>query len=232
MRRDIQNLVAERLGHVPAVALPGPRHVGKTTLALEIGQGRPSVYLDLESPDDRGKLGDATFYLSGPEDELVILDEVQTMPGLFAVLRGLIDKGRRRGKKKGRFLLLGSASADLLRQPETLAGRISYMEMTPFGVLEVAPDEDESLWVRGGFPESFLADTSARSLMWRQNFIRTCLERDIPQLGSRIPATTLRRFWTMLAHVQGGLFNAAQLARSLAADSRTIARAIWTCWWI
>ena len=222
--RRVEPLVRDRLSHMPAVALLGPRQVGKTTLAHAISEGRKSAYLDLESPLDREKLGDATLYLSEHEDDLVILDEVQRTPELFATLRGLIDHGRRRGKKSGRFLLLGSASADLLKQPETLAGRISYIELSPFDVLEVRADLRRQLWVRGGLPESFLADDESRSLIWRQDFIRTYLERDIPQLGPRIPATTLYRFWTMLAHLQGGLFNAAQLARGLAVDGKTVGR--------
>jgi hypothetical protein len=222
--RRLETLLQNRLAHVPAVALLGPRQVGKTTLAHATAQGRKSVYLDLESPLDREKLADPAFYLSSHEDELVILDEVQRMPELFATLRGLIDQGRRRGKKSGRFLLLGSASVDLLRQSESLAGRIAYLELTPFDVLEVPADRRRELWVRGGFPESFLAEDDSQSSIWRQDFIRTYLERDIPQLGPRIPATTLHRFWTMLAHVQGGLFNAAQLARGLAVDGKTVAR--------
>ena len=209
---------------MPAVALLGPRQVGKTTLAQAISEGMPSVYLDLESPLDREKLNDATFYLSSHEDDLVILDEVQRVPDLFATLRGLIDQGRRRDKRTGRFLLLGSASSDLLHQSETLAGRISYIELSPFDVVEVAANQQRQLWVRGGLPESFLAKDDSRSLIWRQDFIRTYLERDIPQLGPRIPAATLQRFWTMLAHVQGGLFNAANLARGLAIDGKTTAR--------
>jgi len=224
IRRRIKALIKDRLAHLPAVALLGPRQSGKTTLAHAIAEGRKSLYLDLESPLDREKLADATFYLSAHEDDLVILDEVQRMPELFATLRGLIDQGRRKGKKAGRFLLLGSASVDLLQQSETLAGRISYIELSPLDVLEVPADQRNRLWIRGGFPESFLADDESRSLIWRQDFIRTYLERDIPQLGPRIPATTLYRFWTMLAHVQGGLFNAAQLARGLAVDGKTIAR--------
>jgi len=222
--RHIEALVQERLSHLPAVGLLGPRQVGKTTLAQTIAATRESVYLDLESPVDREKLTDPVFYLSGHENKLVILDEVQRMPELFASLRGLIDAGRRRGRTSGRFLLLGSASVDLLRQSETLAGRIAYIEMSPLDVLETPDDRQSDLWVRGGFPESFLAGDLSRSLTWRQAFIRTYLERDIPQFGPRIPATTLHRFWTMLAHVQGGLFNAAQLARGLAVDGKTVVR--------
>ena len=222
--RRLEPLVRERLGHLPAVALLGPRQVGKTTLAHRIADGRDSVYLDLESPRDREKLSDPLFYLAGHEDRLVVLDEVQRVPELFATLRGVIDTGRRRGRKSGRFLLLGSASADLLRQSETLAGRIAYLELSPLDVLEVPSKKHSDLWVRGGFPESFLAATAEQSLVWRDAFIRTYLERDIPQFGPRIPATTLDRFWTMLAHVQGGLFNAAHLARGLAVDGKTVAR--------
>lgn len=223
-KRHIQKILEQRLNDVPAVALLGPRQAGKTTLAEAVGAERNSIYLDLESPADRAKLVEPILYLRVHENQLVILDEVQRMPELFAALRGLIDSGRRRGKKAGRFLLLGSASNELLQQSETLAGRIAYIELGPFDVLEVPADRQSDLWVRGGFPESFLAGDAARSLAWRQDFIRTYLERDIPQLGPRIPATTLRRFWTMLAHVQGGMLNAAQLARGLAVDGKTIAR--------
>ena len=222
--RRLERVVQERLGHLPAVALLGPRQVGKTTLAHRIAAGRDSVYIDLESPRDWEKLSDPQFYLSEHEDKLVVLDEVQRTPELFATLRGLIDTGRRRGKTFGRFLLLGSASADLLRQSETLAGRIAYIELSPLCVNEVSRKKHTDLWVRGGFPESFLAADVGRSLVWRDAFIRTYLERDIPQLGPRIPATTLHRFWTMLAHVQGGLFNAAHLARGLAVDGKTVTR--------
>ena len=182
-----------------------------------------------ESPSDREKLANPELYLSEHEDQLVILDEVQRAPDLFTTLRGLIDSGRRRGKESERFLLLGSASMDLLRQSETLAGRIAYIELTGFDALEVAADRQNDLWVRGGFPRSFLAANSVRSLTWRQDFIRTYLERDIPQFGPRIPGATLRRFWTMLAHVQGGLFNAAQLARGLGDCSRS--RLTWASAW-
>jgi hypothetical protein len=183
--RRIEALVQERLSHLPAVALLGPRQVGKTTLAQVIAATRESVYLDLGSLGDRDKLIDPVLYLSGHENKLVILDEVQRMPELFAALRGLIDAGRRRGRTSGRFLLLGSASVELLRQSETLAGRIAYIEMSPLDVLETPDGRQTDLWVRGGFPESFLASDSSRSLIWRQSFIRTYLERDIPQLGPR-----------------------------------------------
>ena len=209
---------------MPAVALLGPRQVGKTTLALQVATANSSIYLDLESSRDREKLADPHEYLAAHEDDLVILDEVQRMPDLFAVLRGVIDAGRRRDKRAGRFLLLGSASRDLLQQSESLAGRVDYLELSPFDVLETPAVQHTDLWVRGGFPDSLLAADGARSLGWRHAFIRTYLERDIPQLGPRIPATTLERFWTMLAHVQGGLLNAANLARSLAVDGKTVVR--------
>lgn len=223
--RQKSQLVRARLDQFPAVALLGPRQVGKTTLAELIAEKRPSVYLDLEDAGDRAKLSDAALYLSAHEDKLVILDEVQRMPELFQSLRGLIDKGRRRNLRAGRFLLLGSASIDLLKQSgESLAGRIAYVELGPLNVLEVDGDARERLWIRGGFPDSFLAESDDASAAWRENFIRTYLERDIPQLGPRVPAETLRRFWTMLAHVQGGTLNAAQLARGLGVDGKTVAR--------
>jgi len=225
IKRRLYKTVLDRLALFPAVALLGPRQVGKTTLAEDIASDRPSVYLDLESSSDRGKLADPARYLEEHEDKLVVLDEVHRVPGLFQTLRGLIDKGRRRGYKAGRFLLLGSASMDLLRQSgESLAGRIAYVDLPPIGVLEVAEEDREKLWVRGGFPDSFLANDDGHSMMWRDYFVKTYLERDIPDLGPRIPAETLHRFWTMLAHSQGSVINAAQLARSLAVDGKTIAR--------
>src|ERR1700681_1193155 len=212
------------LSHSPAVVLLGPRQVGKTTLALEIGATRPSVYLDLEDEDERVKLSNPVRYLADHERDLVILDEVHRVPELFQRLRGVIDRGRRQGAKNGRFLLLGSAAMDLLRQSgESLAGRISYLELGPFDALEVEPSTIETLWVRGGFPRSFLAHDDALSIEWRRNFIRTYLERDVPQFGSRVPAETLRRFWTMLAHNQAQMLNAANLARALGVDGKTIA---------
>jgi predicted AAA+ superfamily ATPase len=223
--RRLQAQLRSLLAEYPAVVLLGPRQVGKTTLALEIAEMMDSVYLDLESTADRAKLSDVELYLRDHEDRLVIFDEVHRVPDLFRSLRGLIDRGRRKGKRAGRFLLLGSASMDLLRQSgETLAGRVAYLELNPFDVLEVDASARDRLWVRGGFPDSFLASNDGRSLAWRENFIRTYLERDVPQLGPRIPAETLRRFWVMLAHTQGGLLNAATLARGLGVDGKTVAK--------
>jgi predicted AAA+ superfamily ATPase len=212
------------LAEAPAVALLGPRQAGKTTLALEVAKARPAVYLDLESEADRAKLSEPELYLPQHEDKLVILDEIQRTPQLFRSLRGLIDAGRRRGRGKGRFLVLGSASIDLLKQSsESLAGRIRYLELAPLDAGEAGSKRLHTLWLRGGFPESLLAASDAASLRWRTDFIRTYLERDIPQLGPRIPAETLRRLWTMLAHQQGGQLNAATLARALAVDGKTVA---------
>jgi len=227
IERELRSTVAGMLRRHAAVGLLGPRQAGKTTLALALAAGRPHVYLDLESESDRAKLADAGHYLGRHEDRLVILDEIQRAPGLFQTLRGLIDAGRRRGRRTGRFLVLGSASLDLLQQSaESLAGRIAYVELAPFDALEVRGGrrERERLWLRGGFPDSFLARTDAASLEWRQAFIRTYLERDVPQLGPRIPAETLRRFWTMLAHAQGGTLNAARLASGLGISGQSVVR--------
>lgn len=215
--------VESLLGGSPAVVLSGPRQVGKTTLAMKIAEGRPATYLDLESEADRARLSEPELYLADHVDELLVLDEIQRLPGLFETLRGEIDRGRRAGKGAGRFLLLGSASLELLAQSgETLAGRIAFAELTPFDVTEVGGDQLDRLWLRGGFPESFLARGDKAALRWRRDFIRTYLERDIPQLGPRIPAETLRRLWTMLGHTQGGLLNAANLARGLGVSGTTI----------
>ena len=207
------------------MVLTGPRQVGKTTLALSEAGTRGALYLDLESERDRAKLQEPELYLTDHLGRLVILDEVHRTPGLFPVLRGMIDRARRAGHRHGLYLLLGSASLDLLEQSgETLAGRASYLELAPLDVLELPPDAPhDRLWVRGGFPESFLAPTEGQSLRWRQDFIRSYLERDIPQLGPRIAAETLRRFWTMLAHQQGGTLNVAQLARNIGVDGRAAA---------
>lgn len=222
-RRLLDNLESA-LVEAPAVALLGPRQVGKTTLALAVAQSRTAIYLDLESEADRAKLAEPELYLSQHQDKLVILDEIQRTPQLFQSLRGLIDTGRRHGRGTGRFLVLGSASIDLLRQSsESLAGRIRYLELAPLDAAEAGRERLDALWLRGGFPQSLLAVSDGASLRWRVDFIRTYLERDIPQLGPRIPAETLRRLWTMLAHQQGGLLNAAVLARALAVDGKTVA---------
>lgn len=223
VQRRIEPLVGSLLGQSPAVVLTGPRQVGKTTLALDLAERRPSTYLDLESEADRARLSEPELYLADHEDELLVFDEIQRLPGLFEALRGAIDRGRRAGKGTGRFLLLGSASLELLAQSgESLAGRVAFAELTPFDVTEAGGDRLDRLWVRGGFPESFLAADDEASLRWRRDFIRTYLERDIPQLGPRIPAETLRRLWTMLAHNQGGLLNAANIARGLGVSGATV----------
>ena len=222
--RSLAPRLEDALAHTPAVALLGPRQVGKTTLALAAGRRFDALYLDLESEQDRAKLAEPELYLSAHQDKLVILDEVHRAPGLFPVLRGLIDRARRAGRRSGQYLLLGSASLDLLKQSgESLAGRIAYLELAPFSVLETKNRPMDELWLRGGFPESLLARDAARSLRWRQDFIRSYLERDIPQFGRRIAAETLRRLWAMLAHHQGGLLNTAQFARNLGVDAKTAA---------
>lgn len=223
--RRLQSTLKQLLDQYPAVALLGPRQAGKTTLAWAIAEQLPAIYLDLESSSDQAKLKDAELYLVEHQDKLVILDEVQRAPGLFQNLRGLIDQGRRHGRRSGRFLLLGSASIELLQQSsESLAGRIAYLELTPLDALELTAEKTETLWLRGGFPDSLLSDNDSSSIKWRQDFIRTYLERDIPQFGPRIPAETLRRFWSMLAHNQGELLNAAKLAAALGVDGKTVAR--------
>jgi len=230
IKRSIYQTVIQALKRQAAVALIGPRQVGKTTLALDIAEEIDAVYLDLEAMSDREKLSNPDLFLTYNEDKLVILDEIHRMPEIFQTLRGLIDQGRRKGLKTGRFLILGSASIDLLRQSgETLAGRIEYINMEPLNVLETGskskPDSTK-LWVRGGFPDSYLADGDEDSYAYRHNFIRTCLERDVPQFGPRIPAETLERLWIMLAHSQGQLLNAPKLASSLSASAPTVSNYI------
>jgi predicted AAA+ superfamily ATPase len=220
-RQPIEDALKRQAG----VVLLGPRQVGKTTLAQEIAETRDAVYLDMERTAERRILEEPDLYLDEQMGRLVVIDEVQLMPDLFKALRGQIDQRRRKGFRTGQFLLLGSASDTLLHQSaESLAGRVSYHELTPFGLLETGKDTLSPLWLRGGFPDSYLAASDGDSSQWREDFIRTYLERDIPAFGLRIPAETLRRFWTMLAHSQGGLLNAAKLAASLGVSGQTVAR--------
>ena len=228
IQRRLKSKIMEALKRSPAVALMGPRQVGKTTIALDVAEKILAVYLDLESKADFEKVLDIRIFHRGNREKLIILDEVQKLPELFAELRGVIDQERRSGNKFGLFLFLGSASMDLLQQSgESLAGRITYLELHPIDTLEYTgndPEKINTLWLRGGFPESLLADSDRSSLEWRLNFVKTYLERDIPQLGPRIPAATLERFWTMLTHNQGSIFNASHLARNLDVSSMTIGR--------
>lgn len=232
IERNAKQDIAKLLEEFPAVAVLGPRQVGKTTLAEEIAaEISPNpIYLDLESPTDYAKLNEPEAYFELHKGKLIILDEIQRVPGLFQVLRGVIDRRRRAGLKYGQFLLLGSASLDLLKQSsETLAGRIAYKELSGFSALEleaVKQGDVDLLWLRGGFPDSYLAKNDQASMRWRLNFISTYLERDIPQFGARVPAVTLRRLWTMLAHSQGGQLNIAQLGANLDIAAPTAKRYI------
>lgn len=215
------------LSHQAAVALLGPRQVGKTTLAHHVAEGKNALYLDLENSNDRGKLTEPSLFLESQSERLVILDEIHRVPSLFPELRGIIDQGRREGKRTGRFLILGSASYDLLHQSgESLAGRIHYIEMGPLTPFEVGGDRRarEQLWLRGGFPGSLLAVDDRESVRWRRDFIRTYLERDIPSFGVRFPATALERLWMMLAHRQGSMLNASDIGRALELSTQTVTR--------
>jgi len=227
IEREVIQQVEQSLSYQVAVALLGPRQVGKTTIAMQVGKRRDALYIDLEDERDRARLRNPHLLLEANQHRLVILDEIHRAPEIFLALRGIIDKGRREGFRTGRFLILGSASLDLLRQSgETLAGRIAYIDMTPFTAPEIAQDRisGDRLWVRGGFPDSFLANSDANSYEWRRNFIRTYLEREIPLFGYRIPSETLERLWTMLAHRHGGILNASDLARSLSISTHSVGR--------
>ncbi len=234
IRRETLELVQQRLSQFDSVALLGPRQVGKTTLAREIASqtGEEARYLDLESPADRRQLDDPEAYFSRYADKLIILDEIQRAPEIFQILRGQIDMRRRMDGGGGKFLILGSASMELLRQSsESLAGRISFIELAPLNLREVVNHDDnnigavtDALWLKGGFPESYLRDDEQESLQWRHDFIQTYLERDVPQFGLQIAADQLGLFWRMLANDQGELFNAQRYARSMGVSGHTVAR--------
>lgn len=222
INRRLLPIIEHSLTEFPAVALLGPRQAGKTTLArIAANERSGSLYLDLERPSDLAKLADPELFLSRHADQFIVLDEIQRQPELFAVLRALIDERR----VPGRFLLLGSASPQLLRQAsESLAGRISFHELAPFDVSEINPSHAElqNLWLRGGYPLSWLAKSDSASFAWREAFIATHLERDIPSFGIRIPGTTLHRFWRMLAHLHGQLWNASRLAAGFGVSAPTV----------
>lgn len=229
--RLLEAAVREALASTPVVAVLGPRQVGKTTLALEVARTgrRPVVHLDLERDSDRARLAQAELYLSRQVGKLVIIDEVQRRPDLFPLLRALVDERIRKHDRAGHFLVLGSASRDLLQQSsESLAGRIAYLELKPFSLIELLRNDPqfdaERLWLRGGFPLSYLAASDPSSWEWRTNFITTYLERDIPQLGPRFPAEQMRRLWNMLAHGQGTQLNLERLAAGLGVSGHTVRR--------
>ena len=217
-RRTARLALKSAVENNPVAVLLGPRQCGKTTLARELAASEPSTFLDLEKPSDRARLREPELLLRGLEG-LVVIDEVQRMPELFSVLRPLAD----RPEARARFLLLGSASPDLVKGvSESLAGRAGFVDLGGFDLREVGQDESERLWMRGGFPRSFLARDNRASLAWRQDFIRTFLERDVPALGIRIPSETLLRFWTMVAHYHGQIWNGAELSRGLGLSEKTV----------
>lgn len=228
IRRRLETQVLHAIRRSPSVALMGPRQVGKTTIALNLSENIPAIYLDLENNLDVAKVKDIVAFHAENRTQLIILDEVQRTREIFAPLRGIIDKERRKGNRTGLFLFLGSASMELLQQSgESLAGRITYLELFGIDAMEFAGKDlaaTNMLWLRGGFPDSLLATSDNDSMDWRRDFIRTYLERDIPQLGPRIPAQTLERFWTMLAHNQGMVLNASQMGRNLEISSVTVNR--------
>lgn len=221
IKRTLQSSIGESLKKFPVVGIVGSRQIGKTTLAKMIRQAikTKSVYLDLELPSDLNKLQSPELYLRQFSDRLVIIDEIQRMPSLFPLMRALVDQKR----SGGRFLILGSASPEMIKHAsESLAGRIVYHELSPFTFAETGFDRREKLWLRGGYPRSFLAGNDDESFAWRESFIRTYLEMDLPQLGIRVPAPQIRRFWTMLAHVHGQLWNASRIAGSLGITAPTV----------
>jgi hypothetical protein len=217
-RTDYLRQLEAAVRRSPVTALLGPRQCGKTTLARALGEGRRSVLFDLESEPDRRRLDNPQTSL-GVLEGLVIIDEIQRMPQLFSVLRVLVD----RPDCRARFLILGSASPDVVKGvSESLAGRVELVELQPFHIGETGRETMSRLWLRGGFPRSYLAESDEDSFVWRDNFIRTFLELDIPQLGISIPAAAMRRFWTMLAHYHGNTWNGSELARSMAVSDKTV----------
>ncbi len=216
-RPDYLNSLRTALRRSPVTVLLGPRQCGKTTLARLLEKDSAATYFDLESRQDLARLQNPELALSSTGD-LVIIDEIQRLPVLFDVLRVLVD----REPEKRRFLILGSASPDIVRNvSESLAGRVEFIDLAGFNLMEVGPDSATTLWLKGGYPRSFLATRDADSFAWREGFIRTFLERDIPQLGISIPAPAMRRFWTMLAHFHGQIWNASELARSMGTSDKT-----------
>lgn len=217
--RTISTDFQEYMQIFPATGIVGPRQVGKTTLAKQMADKEDYLYMDLESSTEREKLKDPVFFLSQFAGRCVILDEIQFMPELFAALRGIIDAERR----PGRFIVLGSASPDIIRNSaDTLAGRIGYLELTPFTLAEV--EDMKALWLRGGFPLSYLASSDRTSTLWRRNFIATYIQRDLGLLGLQTDVQVMNRFWRMLATIQGNLLNAENLGRSLDISRPTVMR--------
>ncbi len=229
-RPAIAAAIRTGLSRAPAVVLLGARQVGKTTLARQLAlETKGAVYLDLERAADLRKLDDADAFLRAQAGRLTIIDEVHRAPALFAELRGVIDERRAAGERSGQFLLLGSASLDLVQQAsESLAGRVTYLEMLPITLEEAIPAriDLEALWLRGGFPDSLTSVSEAESFAWRQSFVRSYLERDIPMFAPRMPAATIGRLWTMLANGQGTLLNGARLAQGLGVSAPMIGRYI------
>lgn len=231
IHRTLEDKLIQGLKSMPVVVILGPRQVGKTTLALDFAKpllDKPINYLDLELDSDLAKLDDPESYLRRFENQLLVIDEVQRKPDLFRIIRGLVDIRKRAGEKAGNFLLLGSASKELLQQSsETLAGRIRYLELTPFTVKELHQNDPlgfniEKLWFRGGFPDSYLAESESDSWNWRQDFIKTYVEKDIPLFGPQVPATRMKQFWTMLAHYHGQQANLSDIGKSLEVSHTTI----------
>lgn len=219
--RKIISAFEEYLALFPATGIIGPRQVGKTTLARQMAGNDNYLYLDLETQADRDKLNDPVYFLSQFSERCVILDEIQFMPSLFADLRGIIDANRR----PGRFIILGSAAPHIIRSSaDTLAGRIGYLELSPFLLTEV--ENEKQLWLRGGFPLSYLATTDRGSSTWRRNFIQTYIQRDLGLLGLNTDLVVMDRFWRMQATAQGNLLNAENFARSLDVSRPTIMRYI------